>query len=109
MANSSCITFFINVAKKVEVTNILDNNSGYSLNNFFQRENHVTSRHFNKTDMFNSTHICISNIKWTKFFTIIFFPKKQSQPKLPLFAALSELIVFVLKSIFQRKKATFAQ
>ena len=48
-------------------------------------------------------------IKWTKFFTIIFFPKKQTQPKLPLFAALSELIVFVLKSIFQRKKATFAQ
>ena len=57
----------------------------------------------------NSTYICISNIKWTTFFTIIFFPKKQTQPKLPLFAALSELIVFVLKSIFQRKKATFAQ
>lgn len=96
------------VAKKVEVTNILDNISGYSLINFFQQENHVTSRHFDKTDMFNSTHFCICSIKWSKVFTIIFFPKKQTQPKLPLFAALSELIVVILKSIFQCKKATFA-
>ena len=96
------------VAKKVEVTNILDSISGYSLNNFFQREKHVPSRHFHKTDMFNSTHFCICNIKWSKVFTIIFFPKKQTQPKLPLFAALSELIVVTLKSIFQCKKATFA-
>ena len=52
--------------------------------------------------MFDSTHICISNIKQSTFFTIISFPKKQTQPncKLPLLTALSELSVFVLKSIF---------